>query len=241
MPVFTLFICLQTYVFRSDGKRNVCGSTQGWKISSIRKQCVCLCWNLLQQQEINLPKAWLLLSEDWATGSEHCLRNALGNKKQWSYKTLLLVIFRLLTSCRHPCQDGHLGGRDGVQELQANSLCFFVCLLFSKLPLIALGVHVNSIHPGISCLAAITVTFSMTSHQHNHWIQAKKKREKKHFHFLPVHILSFKSTTCHTGNKKQLSKTAEASKLPAVRFFMTTISWTQPNGQPFVNWTRNKV
>lgn len=72
---------------------------------------VWLCRNLLQHQEINLPKAWQLLLEDWATGSEHYLKTALGNKKQRPYKTLLLVIFRLLTSRRHPCQDGHLGGR----------------------------------------------------------------------------------------------------------------------------------
>lgn len=98
-------------VFQSDGKRNICTSTQGWKISSSPKHCVWLCRNLLQHQEINLPKAWLLLLEDWATRCEHCLKTALGNKKQQPYKTLLLVIFRLLTSRRHPCQDGHLGGR----------------------------------------------------------------------------------------------------------------------------------
>lgn len=64
-------------------------------------------------------------------------------------------------------------------------------MIFEK-PLVALGVHVITVHPGISCLALIMVTLSF-----NFWI----------LKYNSDYCVSFRTTAWQSKKKQQLNKT----------------------------------
>lgn len=81
-PRLRLFTCPQTCnAFRQAGGEAFVPPTRDDKSVPLPNTVSGFVEVFRNTKLINLPKARLLLLEDWATGSEHCLETTLGNQK----------------------------------------------------------------------------------------------------------------------------------------------------------------